>query len=372
MNIVLRILVILTLVLNGVALWFANALYNKRELLMHANEDLRQGIVKIASTLEAPEAESEEEVAPTTRVARDISAVESSNADLEPDYSDFWTKYDETLETVASEDYAVRNPLDLAQVYILDATTKQARLDSMGKPMRMGSPLNAVIDDVVKTSLNQRKRANDVRAQLARIREEYEDVVTEVNQVKKDARKSLKTIEEKEATISTLEGEKADLESQIGGLKDQITTLEDEKLTIQQDLDLANENLEAAQNEVKTLKEQIENIAKMGIQSGGVSAAVAGANVTAGEKGKVVRADNEYNFCVVQLTDEAFVEIFGEDGARELPEMECWIMRDGVETPLAKIRLSNVTKKAKVVTADILVDWKQGDVKPGDKIIYMK
>ncbi len=373
MNIVLRILVILTLILNGVALWFANALYNKRELLMAANQDLRAGIVKIANTLEAPAAATaEDDTAAPTRVARDASPVEASNADLEPDYADYWEKYDDALETVTLENYEVASPDDLFQVYVLGSDNQPLR-NSEGTPQRMGSKLNKAIDEIVRSSLAQRAQANKVRAQLTSIREEYEDTVTELNTVKKDARKSLKTIEEKEAQISTLEGEKADLESQIGGLKEQITSLEDEKLTIQQDLDLANENLEAAQNEVKTLKEQIENIAKMGIQSGGgVSAAVAGANIAAGEKGTVVRADNDYNFCVIQLTDEAFIEIFGEDGSRQLPEMECWIVREGVAAPIARVRLSNLTKDKKAVVADILVDWKQGDVKSGDTVQYIK
>ncbi len=373
MNIVLRLLVILTLILNGVALWFANALYNKRELLMDSNADLRAGIERIARTLEAPAAEGEEEEAvATTRTDRDVSTVESSNADIPPDYSTFWKSYDESLETVASESYEIPNPLDLAQVYVLDPVTKEAKLDATGRPIRTGSALNAVIDEIVRISNEQRVLANKVRAQLTKIREEYEDTVVELNQVKKDARKALKTIEEKEAQIATLEDEKRALEDQISGLKEQITSLEDEKLTLQQDLDLANENLEAAQAEVRTLKEQIENIAKMGIQPGGAAVAVAGANVTAGPKGELVRVDNQYNFCVVQLTDEAYVELFGEDGSREMPEMECWIVRDGVEAPLAKIRFTNVTKTLKAVTADILVDWKQAPLNPGDKVIYMK
>ncbi len=375
MNIVLRILVIVTLILNGVALWFANALYNKRELLVDSNTDLRAGIVKIASTLEAPapETEGEEEALPTTRVDRDISTVESSNADIPPDYSSFWKSYDESLEKVSAESYEIPEPLDLAQVYVLDPTTKQAKRDATGRPIRTGSLLNKVIDEVVRVSNEQRVLANKVRAQLTKIREEYEDAVVELNQVKKDARKSLKTIEEKEAQISTLEDEKRGLEEQISGLKEQITSLEEEKQTLQQDLDLANENLEAAQNEVKTLKEQLENIAKMGIQSGGgAAAAVAGANVAAGPKGKLVRVDNEYNFCVLELTDEAYAEIIGEDGSLKMPEMECWIYRDNVDAPLAKIRFTNVVKNLKAVTADILVDWKQAPLAPGDKVIYMK
>ena len=45
----------------------------------------------------------------------------------------------------------------------------------------------------LKKAMDQRARMNNIRAQLTNIREEYEDTVVELNDVKKQGRESLKT-----------------------------------------------------------------------------------------------------------------------------------------------------------------------------------
>ena len=73
MNIVLRILVILTLILNGVAVWFATEMYGKRNLVIDRNVGFRDFTIKIAKTFEAEEPATENTAANHT--ARDISSV---------------------------------------------------------------------------------------------------------------------------------------------------------------------------------------------------------------------------------------------------------------------------------------------------------
>lgn len=369
MNIVLRVLVILTLILNGVALWFALALYGKRNLLIDRNDSYRAFTEAIAKTFEAEEPEYVNVAA--DHEARDISAVTLANADITPDRSDFWESYKQELEKIDGKSYFIANPADLDEVYILDAEGKP-ELDARGFAVTEGAPMAVTLEEVMKKAIAQRARMNNVRAQLTKLREEYEDTVAELNEVKKQGRESLKTIAAHEETIATLEAKKAELEGEIVELKDQVSTLEGEKEAMQADLDKAYEDLETANAEIEKLKATIDKIAQGagGVMSGDGTMAIA--NVAAGVKGTVVRVNNEYNYCLVTLTDEAFIELVGENGERPLPEVDYLIRRAGKEDGIVgKIRLRTVTKEARTIVCDILADWKQGDVQNGDEVFYL-
>ena len=290
MNIVLRILVILTLILNGVAVWFATEMYGKRNLVIDRNVGFRDFTIKIAKTFEAEEPATENTAANHT--ARDISAVTLANADITPDRSDFWEGYQEGYEKSDAKLYQIPNTSDLDEVYILNAEGKPEK-DFQGNPITDGAPMDKALDEVLAKAKAQLDRMNNIRGQLVKIREEYEDTVVELNDVKKQGRESLKTIAAKEEQIAVLESEKATLEGQVTELKGTVQTLEDEKVAIQGDLDKANEDLETAQAEVEKLKATLDKIAQQGTR--GVNANAVAANVTAGVKGKVVRVDNDYN-----------------------------------------------------------------------------
>ena len=367
MNIVLRILVILTLVLNGVALWFSLALYGKRELLIDRNDSFRDFVVKVARTFEA--AEPEVVNVASEHEARDISAVTLANADITPDRSDFWEGYKQAYEKIDNKSYAVPSPEDLDEVYVLNAEGKP-EMDARGKPVKEGAPMANALEEVLKKASAQRARMNNIRDQLAKLRAEYEETVADLNAVKKQGRESLKTIAERDETIAGLENDKRRLEGEITGLKDQISTLENEKQSLQADLDKANEELESVKAEAEKLRKVIEENIRGGTSANGPIAAVA--NLTAGVKGTVVRVNNEFNYCLVKLTDEALVELIGENGERPLPEVDYLIRRNGNDANVVgKVRLRNITREAKTIVCDILVDWKQGDVKPGDEVFYL-
>lgn len=368
MNIVLRILVILTLILNGVAVWFATEMYGKRNLVIDRNVGFRDFTIKIAKTFEAEEPATENTAANHT--ARDISAVTLANADITPDRSDFWEGYQEGYEKSDAKLYQIPNTSDLDEVYILNAEGKPEK-DFQGNPITDGAPMDKALDEVLAKAKAQLDRMNNIRGQLVKIREEYEDTVVELNDVKKQGRESLKTIAAKEEQIAVLESEKATLEGQVTELKGTVQTLEDEKVAIQGDLDKANEDLETAQAEVEKLKATLDKIAQQGTR--GVNANAVAANVTAGVKGKVVRVDNDYNYCLVKLDETAVAELIGVDGEKELPEIEFYVRHEGAaeDMVVGKIRLKTLTKDAGVLVCDILVDWKQGDIKRGDEVFYL-
>ena len=351
MNIVLRILVILTLILNGVALWFSLALYGKRNLLIDRNDSFRDFTIKIARTFEAAEDREEQAAAAPA-----------------PDKSDFWETYKQAYEKIDNKSYAIPNTSDLDEVYVLDGEGKPV-LDSHGDPEKEGAPMANALEEVLKMANAQRARMNNIRDQLAKLRAEYEETVADLNAVKKQGRESLKTIAERDETIAGLEADKARLEGEITELKSQISTLENEKQSLQADLDKANEELENLKAENEKLRKVIEENIRGGANPNGPLAAVA--NIAAGVKGTVVRVNNEYNYCLVKLSDEALTELIGENGDRPLPEIDYLIRRPGVDGVVGKVRLRTLTKDVKTIVCDILADWKQGDVKNGDEIFYL-
>lgn len=370
MNIVLRILVILTLVLNGVALWFATALYGKRNLLIDRNEAFRDFTTQIAKTFEAEEAPHENTAA--NHEARDISDVTLAAADITPDKSDFWESYKEELEKIDGKRYSIDNRAnDLDEVYVLNAEGKPEPARTGGY-VKEGAPMDVLLKEIQEKALAQYKRLNTVRGELTKVRTELEDTIKELNAVKKQGRESLKTIAEKEEQIAGLEADKARLEGEVTNLKGEIASLEEQKATLQADLDKANEELETAKAEIQKLKETLEKIAVLGNKGAGADGTTAVANITAGVKGKIVRVDNEYNFCLVTLSDEAFVELVGENGDRPLPEVEYLVRHPGKEDGIVgKIRLRTLTKDTKTIVCDILVGWKQGEFAKGDEVFYL-
>jgi uncharacterized phage infection (PIP) family protein YhgE len=368
MNIVLRILVILTLAVNAIAFVLAKANYEKRNLLIDRNIQFRDFTVQIAKTFEAEEPVIENTAANHT--ARDISPVTLASADITPDTSDYWESYKEGYEKIDNKSYQIANPSDLDEVYILNAEGKPEK-DFQGNPVKDGAPMANTLADVLKKAMDQRARMNNIRAQLTNIREEYEETITDLNEVKKQGRESLKTIAAKEEQIADLESKKVELEGQITELKDQVQTLENDKVAMQEDLDKYTEENETLKGEVEKLKTTLERIAQGTGSAGGGAAGVSVANIVAGDKGKVVRVDNNYNYCIVKLDPAAMTELIGEDGSNKLPEIDYLVRREGGQELLGKIRLRTVAQDAGVVVCEILVDWKQGDIKTGDIIFYL-
>lgn len=368
MNIVLRILVIVTLLLNGVALWFATSLYGKRELLIDRNIVLEDFIVTIAKTFEAEDAPHENTAG--NHEARDISAVTLATADITPDRSDFWETYNEELEKMDNKSYSIdARRYDLQEIYVLDAEGKPV-MDRTGKPTKEGAPMDILLKEVQQKALDQRARINKVRGELTKVRTELEDTITELNAVKKDGRESLKTIAARDETIAGLESDKARLEEEKSALEDEKAILEDEKSALQADLEKTQEDLDTVVAERDQLKATIEKI----LQTGGAqknNAASAVANVSAGVKGTVAGVDNTYNFCVIKVTEATVNELLGENRDRELPPIDLLVRRPGDDAILGKIRVRAITAEDSALICDILSDWKQGDLRKGDEVFYL-
>ena len=379
MNILLRILVILTLVLNGVAFWFTYALYGKRELLKDRNDRFRDFTVEIAKTLEAdqPATTEEDEATLAAKTTRDDDEISLDTADMAPEELrrvNFWTdgegyhiEYEATPEF-----YAVPNVADLDEIYILDAE-KKAKLDARGLPVTAGSPMDLALKEIVAKSEAQRDHYALVRGQLTALREEYEATIPVLNAAKAEARQHLKTIQARDNTISGLEADKANLEGQVADRDQQIATLEEEKQTLQNDLDAITEERDTLADAVENLKKTLDMLAQSGQGANASANGIAAiANVSAGIKGSIARVDNEYNFAIVKLTPESLTELIGEAGDRPLPEVEFYVCRPGKQSDvIAKVKLRTLVKDQSAIVCDIPADWKQADVQLGDEVFYL-
>ena len=379
MNILLRILVILTLVLNGVAFWFTYALYGKRELLKDRNDRFRDFTVEIAKTLEAdqPATTEEDEATLAAKTTRDDDEISLDTADMAPEELrrvNFWTdgegyhiEYEATPEF-----YAVPNVADLDEIYILDAE-KKAKLDARGLPVTAGSPMDLALKEIVAKAEAQRDHYALVRGQLTALREEYEATIPVLNAAKAEARQHLKTIQARDNTISGLEADKANLEGQVADRDQQIATLEEEKQTLQNDLDAITEERDTLADAVENLKKTLDMLAQSGQGANASANGIAAiANVSAGIKGTIARVDNEYNFAIVKLTPESLTELIGEAGDRPLPEVEFYVCRPGKQSDvIAKVKLRTLVKDQSAIVCDIPADWKQADVQLGDEVFYL-
>lgn len=76
----------------------------------------------------------------------------------------------------------------------------------------------------------------------------------------------------------------------------------------------------------------------------------------AGLKGKILAVDPKYDFVVLDIGDEQGVKERGE------------LMVDRKGRLIGKVRITSVEKDRSVAT--ILADWKRGDVREGDQVIY--
>lgn len=368
MNIALRILVIFILMLNGVSLWFASALYAKRTLLINRNIVLENAIVSFAKTLDKDELP----VAIGEFTSVDISPVTLQNADINPDVSDFWDSYQFQLETIDVIRYDITDRKDeLTEIYILDAEKKPV-LAPNGLAITDGAPMDILLKEVQDKAMKQANRLNLVRAELTKIRVELESVIEDLNATKKAGRIDKKTIQARENTISELESKVADLESTVADLESNVEMLEEEKATLQDELDSAMEDNEILLGELEKLRESLRLAILQG-PSGGGSSNIASANILAGVKGTVMAADNTLNFAIIRVTDTTMDELLGAARDRLLPDMEMLVHRkgDSNDVVLGKLRLRTLTKGQNLITCDILANWKQDDIKPDDEVFYL-
>ena len=375
MNKLLHVLVYVFLALAGAALFFELDLNKKRTELTDRNRMQEDYFIRVAKTIE--KAEPAKDAA--FEIKKDNSPVEARLVDS-PDMENILEEYPAPLEQANLETYNWDNPADKQQlrtVYVLDFE---------GKPVMDGNEFlksgkgteDELLGKLFESAKAQQSRLNSTRAALTDLRGKLESVVNELNKLKPIARQDKVTIVEKDEKIAKLEGEKTELENQITKIKAQIDELNTEITSLKDEVAAAKDETERAKEEVAKSKKVIESLRQMlkeSIQNQGGRSANGGAAVTslpAGDKGKIVEADNENMFAIVEFSAEAIKELKGEDGSRPLPALELGVKRPGFKGEagefIGRIRLRQEVKGKPYVICDILGAWEQDKIAPNDII----
>ena len=374
MNKFLHVLVYVFLALAAAGLFFELELNKKRTELTDRNRMQEEYFIKVAKTIEKTDPAKDA----AFEIKKDTSPVEARLVDA-PDMENILEEYPAELEQANLETYNWDNPTDRTQlrtIYVLDFEGKPV-MDGNEFLKRGKGTEDELLSKLFESAKTQQSRLNSTRAALTDLRGKLEAIVGELNKLKEEDRKDKVTIVERDEKIAKLEGEKAELENQITKLKAQIDELNTEITSLKDEVAAAKDETEQAKDEVAKAKktiDQLKEMLKTAIQNSGDRAVggVAVNSLPAGDKGKIVEADNENMFAIVEFTAETMKEIKGEDGSRALPALELGVKRPGFKGEagefVGRIRLRQEVKGKPYVICDILGAWEQDKVAPNDII----
>ena len=377
MNKALHVFVYLFLILAGVGLYFESQLNAQRELLTRRSRLQEDYFVKLAATIEREDADK----TVVAEINKDVSPVEAKNIPT-PDTVNVLEDYKAYLETDGLKTYEWDNDATRAQlraIYKLDAEGKP-EMDGEIPMMRGPGTEREILEKLFVSGQAQQARLNTTRAELKLLHGKLEEVVGELNKLKPEARQDKVTIVEKNEKIATLEGEKADLENQIVKIKAQIddlnaeiTSLKDEVVTAKDETELAKEELDKAQKTIEQLKGLLrEALAQAGAGGAKTGAGMAVSSIPAGDKGRIIEADNVDMYAIVELSDAAMKELKGNDPNRPLPMMEFGVRRPGFQGEagefVGRIRLRQEVPGKNYVICDILSNWEQDKLQFNDVV----
>lgn len=373
MNKVLHVLVYVFLVLAAAALYFELQLNDKRALLTDRNRLQEDYLVKIARTIEKADPAKDA----SFEIKKDNSAVEARIVDS-PDMENVLDEYPAQLEQANLETYNWDNQREgLRRIYVVDGDGNPV-MDG-NQPQTRDSDEDKLLNALFESAKTQQARLNTTRAALADLRGKLESAIAEINKIKPAARQDKVTIEEQKVKMAKLEEEKTGVENQLTKVKSQIDELNGEITSLKDEVATAKDETEAQKEEVakaQKLIEQLKQLLKDSIQTQGAQSATAGGvavtSLSAGDKGKIVEADNDNMFAIVAFSDEAMKELKGDDLSKALPAIELGVKRAGFKGPagefVGRLRLRQEVKGKNYVICDILSAWEQDKLAANDII----
>ena len=375
MNKVLHVLVYVFLALAAAALWFELQLNAKRSELTDRNRMQEDYLVKIARTIE----KAEPDKSATFEIKRDTSPVEAKLVDA-PDMENILEEYPAPLEQANLETYNWDGQAErhqLRTVYVLDFDGKPV-MDG-NEPLKHGKGTeDELLSQLFESAKNQQARLNTTRTALSALRDKLSVVVAEINKLKPEARQDKVTIEELKEKMARLEEDKTTFENQIKKIRSERDELNSEITSLKDEVASAKDETEAAKEEIAKRDKLIENLKQLlkdSIQTQGsasVGATTAVATLPAGEKGKVVEADNDNMFAIVALSEEAIKELKGGNASNPMPAFEFGVKRPGFNGPagefIGRIRIRQEVKGKNYVICDILGAWEQAKISANDVI----
>jgi uncharacterized phage infection (PIP) family protein YhgE len=233
--------------------------------------------------------------------------------------------------------------------------------------------MDALLAETLKKAEDQLNRLNETREQLKALRQELIETVNDLNSRKGDLRDKLATIAQLQQQIAGLEQTIADKQRQIGLLEEEKRTLQDtvaerDRAIELQKKDIAERDVAISRLNIELKKCRDENSSSTG---GPLVPRSAEVFLSAGVKGSVVAINPEWNFIVISLSDIFINEVFppDQDRTRPLPNIELMLQRaDG--TFVTKVRLTQLKPDQKIGVADIMTEWQQQPVEPGDVVFF--
>lgn len=382
----LRVLVVFIFILSIAALTLGTLLFVKREILKGRTNKLEQGLIRLARTLE-----SEAPVVPETPAVypeRDVSAVTAEILD-NPTQGQFWEKYRQEYESL-DQPVVDLNPKrrDLMSYYKIDPITSSPERDPITNLKKSDGPgtTQGVIDYVIEKAGEQYNLLTATRQQLQITRAELVETIKDLNQQKMTLRERLVHIVKLNNDIAELnriiEGLRRELQQaneRIEEQKVQINDLEQAKLALEEKVDSLTIKTEELQDIIKGLRGQIDDLKGLAAGTGGGIGVGEGTvslgrmDIAAGAKGNVVSVDAKYLFVVMELDQKFVDELLGTMTDGRLPMVDLLIQRGGGEGKpkfVTKVRLTQLQQEKKLAIGEILTDWQQDAVEPGDSVFY--
>ncbi|MFO7937770.1 MAG: hypothetical protein R6V06_09235 [Kiritimatiellia bacterium] len=377
---VLRILVIVILILSVVSLIFANKLFKKRELLTKRNSVLENAVVKVAKTIESEDAE---ESAPPT-VKKDVSEVtarELINPETQPMLEGYPISLEQqNLPYLDLDNNKMRK--QLRSLYAVGADGEYIMDDLTGKPAMQGpGTMTAALETVIDRAKTQQAKLNKTRRELTAMREKMTLAVEEVNTLKSNGRTCKKELKEKDEQMLALQQEKDEAKTRMTKLLREKRELNAELADMRNEVKILNEDKLAIEEDLTTLRDAYEDLKKRyaGMKNqpntgdSGSSSASAGLP-SAGDKGKIIEANDKLKFAILELTDDTIDELIGADRQTRLPQLEMNVRRPGLQSAagefVTRIKLRQIVRGKNLIVADILSDWQQTPVEKGDVVFF--
>ncbi len=372
----LKVLVVFIFLFSIGALVLSVFNFRKREMLIGRAHELEERIIQLARTIE--ERDPAFDGVPD-HPDRDIDQVTDRIIDV-PQTSDFWDSYNNVLEVTGTPTLNLsteRSRLQLRQYYYVDELGKIVPDPLTGAPRREGpGTMDELLDQVQERANAQYARLNRTRDELIKVRRELSTTIRDLNNEKRQRRQNLRRITELEGVVRRLEGDKSDLQRQIAQLEREKRELNDQITALRNDLALERENFESLQRQYAELQKRYDDLTRPDRDPVRDRVSMeAESRLSPGRKGRVVHADRDWAFVIVQLTDSAANELIGEDQDLPAPVVDFMVQREGLQAPagsfVTRIRIKSVKRDgSNLAIADNLTNWEQVPVAVGDEVFF--
>ncbi len=380
----LRVLVIFLFLLSSAALTMGILLFMRREVLKGRTQVLERHVQALAEAfIEDAPPEPEEGVF----TPKDIDQV-SDTLIQNPETSTFWDTYNYHLERQdlpkmnLTTDDRVRTLMTYylrcnVETYLLTGNYRiltdlynQPRLVREDNEPHLRPTMQNLLREVMQKAGAQYQLLNDTRQQLTVVREELVRTIEELNSTKQRLRESL-------VEITRLQGVIRDLRAQIAQLEARIRELEEEVRIRQEKIEEQERRIQELEEEAIELKATIDVLKKriddlIRIHEFRPEDEHATVRLEPGPKGKIVSVNQEWNYVVLEFSEEALAELTGmriPDGQFP-PPAEYLVKRPDREEFVTKIRLFQVKRSRRLGIANILSDWQQLPVQVGDTVAF--